>query len=310
MVLGLSLTSDDIVWVLVDQADGTVADHDSVEFHADSEIAGAAARGAHAIAAAGGIDIEKIRLTWSNDVARDGSRLRSRLSGLGFDKVEAVPLSCACAVMVDPGMEPGLALAYGAAVAEDGPDDAVTVPVTTRARPATSHRGRIALAVLGATAAAAVAGLLLTSGSLPHAEQTASAYAGETPPSATDPGWVAVSAPAESAGAMVRKVVEALDAENVAAAVPVPQPVPVQSEPVPEPVPDAEPVAVVEPVPVAVPHLPEGVPHVAALPAEPLVVPAAPAPEAIPTGEPHMPVAQPAVGPDMTVPKNLLTGMP
>ena len=44
MVLGLSLTSDDVVWVLVDEADGTVIDHDVIEVHEDAEMAGAAAR--------------------------------------------------------------------------------------------------------------------------------------------------------------------------------------------------------------------------------------------------------------------------
>ena len=175
MVLGLSLTSDDVVWVLVDEADGTVADHDSVEFNADAEIAGAAARGAHAIATAGGFDVERIRLTWSNAVGREGLRLRSRLAGLGFDNVEAVPLHCAGAVLVDPNMEPALALAYGAALAEVDVYDAITVPLSTRPKPRRTRRGRVALAVLGAAAAAVTGGLLLTSGSLPQAEQTAAA---------------------------------------------------------------------------------------------------------------------------------------
>ena len=38
MVLGLSLTSDDVVWVLVDQSHRTVADHDSVDVTALSLI--------------------------------------------------------------------------------------------------------------------------------------------------------------------------------------------------------------------------------------------------------------------------------
>ncbi|PRC43534.1 hypothetical protein C6A85_000000104855, partial [Mycobacterium sp. ITM-2017-0098] len=142
MVLGLSLTSEDIVWVLVDEADGTVADHDSVEFHADAEIAGAAARGARAIATAGGFDVELIRLTWSDDVAREGLRVRSHLSCLGFDNVEAVPLKCAGAVMVDPDMEPDLALAYGAARADVGLPDAIAVPLCTRAKARRFRRGR------------------------------------------------------------------------------------------------------------------------------------------------------------------------
>jgi hypothetical protein len=288
MVLGLSLTSEDIVWVLVDETDGTVVDHDSAEFSADAEIAGAAARGAHAIATAGGFDVERIRLTWSDVVAREGLRLRSRLVSLGFDNVEAVPLKCAGAVLVDPDMEPTLALAYGAALAEVSLHDAITLPVSTRPRPRRSRRGRTALAALGAAAAAVVAGLLLTSGSLPQAEQTAAAA---ELPVAADPGWVAVTAPSESAARAVRKVVDVPDVD-----------VPEQAPPVYiAPVVEAAPLIAppVAPVPLAVPHLPVGTPHLQA-------------PEALPTGQPHLVDAQPAVGPapEMTDLPNLFTALP
>ena len=107
MVLGLSLTSDDVVWVLVDEADGTVIDHDVIEVHEDAEMAGAAARGAHAIATNGGFDVTGVRLTWSDVAAQDGLRLRTRLSACGFRTVEVVPYRCAVAVMVHPDTEPG-----------------------------------------------------------------------------------------------------------------------------------------------------------------------------------------------------------
>ncbi|MDG4666968.1 hypothetical protein [Mycobacterium sp. 236(2023)] len=331
MVLGLSLTSDDVVWVLVDEADGTVTDHDVIEFHSDTEIAGAAARGAHAIAANGGFDVDRVRLTWSDDVARDGLRLRTRLSCLGFAKVEAVPFGNAMAVMVHPETEPGLALAYGAAVAKVHPSEAVTVPIVRQTPPRRNRsRTRIAVAVLGAAAVAALAGLLLTSGSVPSAEQTATAAASRPQP---DPGWVAVPAPSDSAANAVRKIVAAPDQESDEAD---------ESEwATPEPARAAEPVALpVVPVPTGVPHMPEGVPHLAApapaapvvlpapvpeaVPAAPEAVPAAPeavpavpevappAPEAVPpTGEPHLPAGQPEpVAPEMTDPSNLFTALP
>ena len=131
-VLGLSLNSNDVAWMLVDAAAGTVLDHDVLEFHADAEIAGAAARGAHAIARACGFEVDRVRLTWSSDAGADGLRLRTRLETLGFSHVEAIPLACAMAVIVAPeamDMAPRSALAYGAALAPVSPSEAITVPV-------------------------------------------------------------------------------------------------------------------------------------------------------------------------------------
>lgn len=326
MVLGLSLTSEDIVWVLVDESDGTVADHDSVEFQADAEIASAAARGARAIATAGGFDVERIRLTWSDDVARDGLRLRSHLGCLGFDNVEAVPMKCAGAVMVDPDMEPALAMAYGAARAEVNLLDAITVPLCTRAKPTTGRRVRFAMTVLVAAAAAVVGAVLLTSGSLPQRGQ-APAATGQ--PATADPGWVAVTAPSDSAARTVRKVVDSLDAEPLDAEPLDAEPLdaePLVAEaaaaeiPVAEASTAAEPLAaeqiqsvspvVAAPAPLGVPHLPEGTPDLEAPPTEAVV--AAPTPESIPTAQPHLVDEQPALGPppEMTVPANLFTALP
>lgn len=330
MVLGLSLTSDDVVWVLVDEADGTVVDHDVIEVHEDAEMAGAAARGAHAIATNGGFDVVGVRLTWSDDVARDGLRLRTRLGACGFREVEAVPFRCAVAVMVHPDTEPGLALAYGAAVAEVEPSEAITAPVArqTSARRRFS-RTRIGVGLLGAAAVAALAGVLLSSGSVPPVEQTATAAASAPLP---DPGWVAVPAPSDSAASTVRKVVEspegvADDVDQRQAAVPVRQ---VQPAPAAPPAPVAPPMAAAS----GVPHLAEGVPHLAAPVDVPVAVPSAevpaaapaatplpeavpvpavlPAPEALPTGEPHLPEGQPVLpsAPEMTDPAILFSALP
>lgn len=316
MVLGLSLTSDDVVWVLVDEADGTVIDHDVIEVHDDAEMAGAAARGAHAIATNGGFDVASVRLTWCDDVADDGLRLRTRLSAYGFREVEAVPFGCAITVMVHPDTEPGLALAYGAAVATVDPSEAITAPV---AQQVPARRGfsrtRIGAAVLSAAAVAALGGLLLSSGSGPAVEQTAVAAAAA--PQA-DPGWVAVAVPAPSDGAAgtVRKVVE--PPEDVAEQISPPRAVPVREVQPLAPAPAALPVT----VPSGIPHLPEGVPHLAAPAETPVVMPhtevpvavpvAAPVPEAVPTGEPHLPAGQPELpsAPEMTDPAILFSALP
>ncbi len=338
VVLGLSLTSDDVVWVLVDEADGTVIDHDVIEIHSDTETAGAAARGAHAIATNSGFDVECVRLTWSDDVTRDGLRLRTRLGCCGFGKVEAVPFGRAGAVTVHPGTEPGLALAYGAAVAEVDLAEAITVPVVRKVKARRGIPGkRIGAAVVSAAAAAALAGVLLTSGSAASVEQTAPAAAAA---SLADPGWVAVPAPSDSAANTIRKVVESEDApDEIAEPEPVavwqppvdPEPVavpvtPPAAEPaaeltgvphlpVPPPVPAAPLLAPPAEMPAAAPVAPLVAPLVVAPPAPPTEVPAAavaaPVPEAIATGEPHLPAAQPAPpAPEMTVPANLFTALP
>ncbi|WP_419179468.1 hypothetical protein [Mycolicibacterium iranicum] len=327
MVLGLSLTSDDVVWVLVDEADGTVIDHDVIEVHDDAEMAGAAARGARAIATNGGFDVSSVRLTWADDVAQDGLRLRTRLGACGFRMVEAVPFRCAVAVMVHPDTEPGLALAYGAAVAKVDLSEAITAPMARQASTRRRFsRKRIAVGVLGAATVAALGGLLLSPGSAPPVEQTAAAAASAPLP---DPGWVAVPAPADSAASVVRKVVES--PEGLTDEVDQPQAVaPVRQ------VQPAAPAQVAPPMAAAtgVPHLPEGVPHLAApaeLPAAlpsaemPAAIPAAaplpetapvpeafPVPEAAPTGEPHLPEGQPMLpsAPEMTDLAILFSALP
>lgn len=319
MTLGLALTSDEVVWVLVDESDGTVVDHDVIEVCSDTEIAGAAARGAHAIAANGGFDIGHIRLTWSQDVARDGLRLRTRLGCLGFDAIEVVPFRCAGAVMVHPDLDPGLALAYGAAFADVDPREALTEPI---ARPRSvrrrSARARIAVAVLGAAAAAAVAGLLSMSGTGPQVEQTAAAAA---QPSRPDSGWVAVPAPSDATAGVVRKVVEAPSPATQETETSTPAPLRAASNVATQPVqsaPEPTPVAVASAAPLdlpaeagGVPHLPDGIPHLMAMPEAPAPV-AATAPESASAEQPHLPGDQLAEGstPEMTDLANLFTALP
>ena len=118
--MGLSLTADVVGWVLVDVDAGGLLDHDVLEVTAGAETAGAAVLGAHAIAATAGHEIDRVRITWSDDAAHDGLRLQSRLRSLALSPVEAVPQSRALAVLVDPedaDLPVDIVLAYGAAMA-------------------------------------------------------------------------------------------------------------------------------------------------------------------------------------------------
>ena len=270
-VLGLSLQSTAVAWVLLD-ADGKVLDHDAVQCDPDSELAGAvetagvAARGAHAIATACGFEIDRTRLTWTGEIAaRDGVRLRERLGCAGFGEVEAVPMPCATAVLVDPeatGITPRLALAYGAALAVVDPSAAHTVPVTQQIRRRGGlRRGRIASAALGVAAAAVLGLLCLSAGAgpqLPPATATATATAEVAQP--PDAGWAAVLASPEATTAPARKVVV--------------------TPPVAEP-------------PSAIPAQT----HVPARTVAATAAPSAPSPTPVPAELPHLSGANPAVGP-------------
>lgn len=75
------------------------------------------------------------------DAEACGRRLRTDLSTLGVT-VDAVPLACATRVLIDPDdsdMPPLVALAYGAALADVDPAEAITVAlprvVARRKRP-------------------------------------------------------------------------------------------------------------------------------------------------------------------------------
>lgn len=327
-VLGLSLDSDDVVWVLVDAADGSILDHDVLDIHTDAEVAGAAARGAHAIARTCGFEVDRIRLTWANEAARDGMRLRTRLGCLGFADVEAVPLACVLAVTLPADaadMDPGLAMAYGAALAVVSPSEAITVPVTQQ-RPAHKRRRRlrIASAVLGAAAAAAFGIVFLTGGAAPQVQPATTAADHSVP---TDAGWAAVPAPSDAAANQVRKVVATpSDVEQPSVEPELISDAPEQSyEPVqavtatePEAAPEPPVEATVEAAPLAAelpldagaPHLPGPVADAPA--AEPVVAPHLEQPAA----DAHLPVpaadpaSVPLPGPEMTDTTNVFTAVP
>ncbi|AFM17478.1 hypothetical protein Mycch_2717 [Mycolicibacterium chubuense NBB4] len=337
-VLGLSLTASDIVWALVDASDGALLDHDALEFDTDSRLAAEAARGAEDIARAGGLEVDRVRLVWSEDVEDDGVRLQARLAHSCRAEVEAVPLTCAMAAPVAAqavDMAPRLALAYGAARADVGLHDAITMPIRLRENaPRRRHRRRIVAAAVG-TAAAAVLSIffLAAAGSPPQVVPAAASLQQTTAP---DPGWVSVPAPSDRAAQQVRKVVAATPSKSRPApkayhpaapmlatphpAAPVlatPQPAaPVLETPQPQapvletPKPDApvleapQPEAPVraETEPAQVPHLPPaGSPHLPELPAE-----MGPGPLPGPADE----FAGPLPGPQTTDPVNLSSPLP
>ncbi|MCG7596726.1 hypothetical protein [Mycobacterium sp. PSTR-4-N] len=347
-VLGLSLTSTEVTWALVDEAERTVIDHDSLELDGgsetgtdiDTDIARLAARGGHGLARACGLDVDRLRLVWTPDAETRGRRLRTDLRSLGVT-VDAVPLVCATRVLIDPqdcDIPPLVALAYGAALAEVDPAEAITVALprvaTRRKRPV-----RVLAAAIGVAAAAAVGAVFLTAGSVPEVEPAASAAAA---PAAAEPGWVSVTAPVDAAAEPALKFVTAPSPTYAAAPVRVAAPAaPAAPRALAAPAPAVVAAPEALPGPGALPG-PDALPAPNALPGPaPVASPEGPeAPEAIatsgtptaPSSAPHLPVddqqhlpgAEPLVAPlpgpdteapalpdtEMTVPVNVFTALP
>lgn len=101
-MLGLSMTSTSVGWLLLDRQgpDAFTLDHDAFDVqntangttHDTSQHA-AAARGAQAIATASGHEVGSVRLTWSEDVEADATALLKSLADMGFDDIQSIPLS-------------------------------------------------------------------------------------------------------------------------------------------------------------------------------------------------------------------------
>jgi hypothetical protein len=98
-VIGLSITSTSVGWVLVDgsAADGATLDHDAFDVDADTGTSqhAVAVRGAQAIAAATGHEVRSIGVTWSDDVETTATRLLESLRAAGYDNLVEVPLPSA-----------------------------------------------------------------------------------------------------------------------------------------------------------------------------------------------------------------------
>ena len=105
-VLGLSLTSTSVGWVLVDgrDADGTILDHEEFEVCDGagvpavntSEQATAAVLDAQAAAAGYDRRLHVIGVTWSDEAAAEAALLLESLTNAGFDNVVPIRLHQAC----------------------------------------------------------------------------------------------------------------------------------------------------------------------------------------------------------------------
>ncbi len=100
-VLGLSVTSNSVGWVLLDRpgVDAPTLDHGvfdvSVGSVDDGDISKCitAVQGVQAIAATSGHELKSIGLTWTADAAATVNQLLTSLPDLGFEKVESFRLS-------------------------------------------------------------------------------------------------------------------------------------------------------------------------------------------------------------------------
>src|SRR5262245_27856555 len=101
-VLGLSMTSTSVGWVLLDGQgpDAATLDHDSFDLQSTAEGAAqdtsahaAAARGAQAIATTSGHKVGSVHVTWTEGVEAAAKAFLNSLADLGFDHGHAIPLS-------------------------------------------------------------------------------------------------------------------------------------------------------------------------------------------------------------------------
>ena len=108
-VLGLSVTSSSVGWVLLDGpgVDANALDHDVFDVAMgsgeDDDISKhvAAVRGVQAIANASGHELKSIGVTWTADASATANLLLKSLPELGFEKVASVRLSEAAQAWAD-----------------------------------------------------------------------------------------------------------------------------------------------------------------------------------------------------------------
>ena len=101
-VLGLSMTSTSLAWVILDRQgpDAFTLDHDAFDVQStadgttpDPSQHAAAARGVQAIATASGHKVGVVQVTWSEDIEAAAADLLKSLADSGFDNVLTVPLN-------------------------------------------------------------------------------------------------------------------------------------------------------------------------------------------------------------------------
>jgi hypothetical protein len=117
-VLGLSLTSTSVGWVLLDRQGPEAATLDDDAFDIQPGTDGnagetsphaAAARGAHAIATASGHKVGSVHVTWTDGVEAEAAALLKSLADLGFEHIHPIPLSRAARAW---GIEAGRAIEH------------------------------------------------------------------------------------------------------------------------------------------------------------------------------------------------------
>ncbi|MGH3532663.1 MAG: DUF7159 family protein, partial [Mycobacterium sp.] len=146
-VLGLSLTSTAVGWVLVEgrDADGTTLDHDDFEVHTGggvravdtSERATDAVLRAHDVTARHDQRVHVIGVTWSDDAAAEAALLLESLAGAGFDNVVPIRLHEA-ADMLALGIAPVVGYDKAAVCVVDGESTTVVMVDTCDGEPQTA----------------------------------------------------------------------------------------------------------------------------------------------------------------------------
>jgi hypothetical protein len=101
-VLGLSMTSTSLGWVILDRQgpDAFTLDHDAFDVQCtadgttpDASLHTAAARGVQAIATASGHKVGAVHVTWTEDMEAATADLLKSLADSGFDNVLTIPLN-------------------------------------------------------------------------------------------------------------------------------------------------------------------------------------------------------------------------
>ena len=157
-VLGLSVTSSSVGWVVLDGSgsDAATLDHDVVDVTCrpaeDITRHLGAVRGAQVIASASGQHLASIGVTWTDDAAVTANLVLRALPDLGFHKVVPVRLT-------DAGEHVELTLAWAAAVAVASKVATVPVPVPRRERVAVAPVRKHAWVAPTRAAAVLIAGL-------------------------------------------------------------------------------------------------------------------------------------------------------
>jgi hypothetical protein len=138
-VLGLSLTSTSVGWVLAEgrDADGTILDHDDFGVRSGgaagaidtSEQATAAVLAARAAAPGHDQRLHVIGVTWSDEAAAEAAMLLESLTDAGFDNVVPIRLEQACD-MLARGIAPVVGYDKAAVCVLDG-DSTIVVMVDT-----------------------------------------------------------------------------------------------------------------------------------------------------------------------------------